>query len=315
MSQIQNLALRSAADVVDVLPLLVGYYPAERMAVVAFDAQDRLMVTGTVELTDDVAILADALLPIAHRAGSVMLLVYTEDVEHAWHVLNTVTSIMDIAADVAPIRATIAVTPEGWTEYEDEPLQPVPHGPAETAAIVAGLTCQPSRDEVTRTLAPNPARVTERQALTPTGFPEDARSIRNELDDTTPETMTAETAQRLASLTLNTDHRDAYLFALTPERAERDLFVWCAVATYYDDTEDRPEAEGALMGLTMTGWLSGRGAHMTAALQRTANREDAGVHTGPNSSLMLLMDKAHRLAVPPSAWAEIAKAMQEPDGE
>ena len=157
---LNSLRLRSPADVVSVIPYLVGFHPSDSVVVLACDAAQGTYAVR-LDLGAHEALLEHIAELIARRRPETVILA---GYGAAGRVTPTIERVRDhlYARDVS-LREALRVEDDRFWSYLCEDLRCCPPegtfvdvkaNPVAAAAIAAGLVALPDREELARTLEP-----------------------------------------------------------------------------------------------------------------------------------------------------------------
>ena len=324
-NQTPVVKITSPADLLDVLPAMVGFYPTESLCAIVVNDTDTaagtvrrvaLTIRADMPTTSPDAIRAAAYLEgavKAHGTGA-LVVAYTADQHQARAVLTSlVTAVMAGVLD-----SVILAAPQGWTIIDlAQPsyvgwVNPYPQhiGAAAAQAAAAGLYAYGTRDDIVESIeAPDPASAAEFSAATealatPTEpTPEQQAAM---VRDATaylaeyvaaPFTITTPDAAWLVSLVQPIEVRDAALVMVTRETAAQHVEAWRQVVAL---TPDTPAALPALAVLGMAAWIAGQGALANVAAERASR-----VPGGETYSLLRILRHTLARAISPKIWDQM----------
>ena len=324
-NQTPVVKITSPADLLDVLPAMVGFYPTESLCAIVVNDTDTaagtvrrvaLTIRADMPTTSPDAIRAAAYLEgavKAHGTGA-LVVAYTADQHQARAVLTSLVT----AVTPGVLDSVILAAPQGWTIIDlAQPsyvgwVNPYPQhiSAAAAQAAAAGLYAYGTRDDIVESIeAPDPASATEFNAATkalitpaqPT--PEQQAAMTREATAylaayvAAPFTITTPDAAWLVSLIQPIKVRDAALIMVTRETAAQHVEAWRQVVAL---TPDTPAALPALAMLGMAAWIAGQGALANVAAERAHRLPGAEAYT-------LLRILRHTLdhAISPKIWDQM----------
>ena len=311
--------LSSPTDVLEAVPVLLGFYPTESLCALYFDGST-LALTARMDLpTDDTetSLTLDSLDAMLGRYPTALLVIYSADQDEARATMRRI--ITHTGAD--KIRAAILATPPGWTTVDpDMPdavqwTNPYPTGTGPVAAALAaqGLYAMGTRDDLAESIqAPDHHTAADYAA----GRALDA--VPDQANTHQLHTMAVETRDRviahLHQPTTILPEDAAYLAARIRFAAARDetnrlldkttaaalASMWQAVAGMTPDEDALP----VLGCLGLAAWVAGNGALASVALERGEHLPEA---TG--SELLRIVRQVLDRAIPPSLWDDLRKGL------
>ena len=324
-NQTPVVKITSPADLLDVLPAMLGFYPTESLcAIVINDTDTAAETVRRVALTiraDMPTTSADAIRAAAYLEGAVkahgtgaLVVAYTADQHQARAVLTSLVT----AVTPGVLDSAILATPEGWTIIDLALptyvgwVNPYPQhlSPAAAQAAAAGLYAYGTRDDIVESIeAPDSGSAAEftaaTEALTTPTKPTPEQQTEMIRDVTTylseyvsaPFTITTPDAAWLVSLVQTIEVRDAALMLISRHTAGQHVEAWRQVAAL---TPDIPAALPALAVLGMAAWIAGQGALANVTAER-AGRIDGG------EAYSLLRILRHTLdhAISPKVWDQM----------
>jgi hypothetical protein len=306
-----------------VVPYLLGFHPTESL-VAAFVRQRHIAVTARIDLaaTADLEGLVDQLELVGRQIDtrSLVLIGYSAD--------EGVRDLMRDLADLIPLDLVdvLAVSGDRWWSVccdpgrrhssggeeccppEGRPYDIASH-PLAAAAVMAGISATPSRQEIADLAAgPPPVQedrltgLTEETArrLAGTGLRRRRQRMRRLVDRTLRSGGPSESeAIEIAVLARDVAVRDAAWAVMSREHAADHVSLWrrvVSVAVW--------PCEAAPLGmLAMAGWLSGNGALLNCCIERLES-------VAPDYSLLQLCREISDQAIPPSHFDAIAEEMR-----
>lgn len=298
------------ADILGVIPYLLGFVPAEDVVVVLL-RRPTVVLTARVDLASVATprALAEMIEDLAdlHGADSVVVVGYHDDVEAVAPVLDQLPDHLD------GVHVVDLLHVDGGRWYsrlcrDDSccPAEGTPfdHTASRTAAeaVYAGLTTLPSREELRRiTLAPTD-RMEERRTLfdqvagellpAAVGLSEHVLARVETLLESGRLPEEDECAE-LAVAMYDLDVRHEVWMQQRRSHAAAGVRLWARVAAQTIE----PFRTAPLCQLATAGWLSGDGALMSVCL-------DTLVQTDPDARLVGTLDTIQRLSLAPSWWDE-----------
>ena len=310
----QRIRLAGPADILEIVPYLVGFHPAE--AVVAL-----LIRSGTVMLTmrvdlpppEEATNLSAMITWIAEQHGAEELVVvgYSSDAESARQVLGTVAAELDSCA----LKDVLLVDGQRWWSLMctggccPEDGRPYDPGSSSVAAeaVYAGLSVLADRRALEREVSGPPGGdhnhlrlLAEQQSAEIDQLDVSARSelIRALVESgvARSEPIDDATCARMAVLAAEVAVRDVALVLVTREQAEKHLRLWAHVVS----RTTAPLEAAPLCLLGFCAWVCGNGALMNCCIERVTVIE-------PDYSLGRLLDKISKWALPPSLWDELSR--------
>ncbi|MVA77583.1 DUF4192 family protein [Auraticoccus sp. F435] len=295
------------ADVLGVVPYLLGFHPAEdvvlvllsRTTVVLTARTDLASIASTAALVAMVEDLADL-----HGADSVVVVAYAAERAPVTRLLEGLPARLDGVrlVDLLHVdgdRWFSLLCRSGCCPPEGTPYDLAGSRTA-AEAVWAGLTAWPSRDDLRRLAEPPTDRLDERRALVdrvaerllPVAPGQLAATLRQvqRLRGAVPG---EEECAELAVAMFDVDVRHGVWLAQTRADAPGAVALWSRVVRATVD----PFRTAPLCQLATAGWLSGDGALMSVCLEALAEVD-------PGARLVRTLDMINRLALPPSWWDE-----------
>lgn len=304
-----TLTARTPDDVVAVVPVILGFTPADSVVMLTFDAEHPFHARVDLPVRpDEMRELADVLLAPAarHRVGRVVLLVYSEDARRATAAWR---SLRDGCRDrgIVVVEA-LRVERERWFPYlaPDRRLRDtgVPYDvschPFRVQSVLDGRITHGSRADLEATLDPVPDRVgsiceavdaLDRAVdlLTEGEWVEELVARHLGAGSSPTDGEVARLLQGLEMLRV----RDAAWSCLTRERSREGVAFWTDVLRRTPHALTAPVASL----LAWSAWQAGDGALAWCAIDRCSKVD-------PDYTLMLMLAQALEQAVPPSVWDE-----------
>jgi hypothetical protein len=309
----QSIRLAGPADILEMVPYLVGFYPGE--AVVAL-----LIRSGTVMLTmrvdmpppDEAANLSAMITWVSDQHGAEELVVigYSSDAEPARQVLTTVAAELDSGG----LKDVLLVDGQRWWSLMctggccPENGRPYDPGSSSVAAeaVYAGLSVLADRRALEREVSGPPGGdhndlrlLAEKLSAEIDQLDVSARSdlIRALVESGVAQSESVDdaTCARMAVLTAEVAVRDVALALITRDQAEKHLQLWARVVS----RTTAPLEAAPLCLLGFCAWVCGNGALMNCCIERVTAID-------PDYSLARLLDKISKWAIPPSVWDELS---------
>jgi hypothetical protein len=315
----QPIKISTAADVLDVLPAFLGFYPTESLCALALDnastGGQTVALTARMDLPtipETLAQVSANLTRLLERYPTCVLVAYSLDTQAA---RTTMTHLLGILDPTTVLTAVIA-GPQGWTHLDPHSptvvqwTNPYTLGPAAAQAAAAGLYAHGTRDDLRDAIAaPDPASVhafeqaylAENLPTTPTAAQttrmaeEVAEYVRGYL--THPATITTDDAAYLTARVQHLHPRDTAWSLMDRATGRQHAALWRGVAAL---TPDQAVALPVLALLGMAGWISGEGVLATLAIERAETIPEAAAY-----SMLGLLSHVIDQAVPPTAWDQM----------
>lgn len=293
-----KLRIATAADVAETVPMLLGYQPTERVAVLCL-AGRRVSCTLAVEVTVSVEDIRESVRSVIDTAGvtQAIVVVYSDHAER--HVIaaalrEELAGFVGVLDSIVVTRHTITSLVTG--DCEARSMTP---SAAQVQAVVAGLS-QPAatRDQLAARYMSNPEHVAQRQQLHKVA----TSSLSLETLNALKQPMSAQIAARLGGA-LTEDELTQQWVTMPMGVAHEALSLWAQVATYYSDSEPAPEADRILSLCGLCAFLAGNGVALVAVLDRFHARTRAGVMDPRIDPTRRLLDAFGRGSVSPSSFA------------
>jgi hypothetical protein len=301
-----TLTARTPEDLLALAPVVLGFQPAESVVMLTFEGVHSFH--ARVDLPppgpDTVDEMVEALLQPAgkHRVGRVAFLVFTERPQPAERVCRRLVR----AFREAGIEVVDVIRADGrrwfpmlrhrrWAPAAGVPYDVSTH-PFLAQAVLDGRVTRASREDVARSLEPDPERVARLTAALADGEPDPPTwveatvrrlaSVRSVPDD-------AEAARLLRAIDADVAARDAAWLGLGRAGARDHVELWTDLVRR---APDHLSAAPAAV-LALAAWLAGEGALAWCAIDRVHDVD-------PDHSLAALVADMLVAAVPPSAWEE-----------
>jgi hypothetical protein len=310
----QSIRLAGPADILDMVPYLVGFYPAE--AVVALGIRSgTVMLTMRVDMPPpgEAANLSAMITWVSDQHGAEELVVigYSSDAEPARQLLGTVAAELDsfTLKDVLlvdgkrwwSLMCTGSCCPEDGRRYDPG------SSPVAAEAVYAGLSVLADRRALEREVSGPPGG--DHNDLRLLAEQQSAEidhldvSVRSELIRALVESGVAQsepiddaTCARMAVLAAEVAVRDVALALITREQADKHLQLWARVVS----RTTAPLEAAPLCLLGFCAWVCGNGALLNCCIERVNV-------INPDYSLAHLLDKISKWAIPPSLWDELRR--------
>jgi hypothetical protein len=313
---------RGPADVVAVIPYLLGFEPHESIVVVSLvgprrrlgpiiraDLVDPLAHDGVEPSATDLAVDQICDLVAVHRWDPVLAVAFTERRSVADHVMKSMT--MRLEADGVEVTEAIGASRDRWWSYTcgdgsccpraGTPFDPTA-SPLAATAVAAGMTKASSRDGLRALVAPASealraeAGLIADKALTEQAESQAARwnvsDIERVLDAALGnEALDLDTIATLLAMVQSIELRDAAWLKITRATAAAHWAMWQQVMGAAPDRLLAPA--GALAGFAA--WLAGLGVVASHAADRVCE-------VAPSYSMIQLLRRALELGVNPDVW-------------
>lgn len=313
---------RSAADLVAVVPQVLGFHPADSVVLMTFGQADNLH--ARVDLPEDedeqlevVDMLAEVI--ARQRASRVALLVYTDDpwLAASFHDAALARLVPDGVDVIELLRVADSRFHDAGDVHDPGTTYDLTSHPFTAEQVVRGHVVHDSREQLAASLrlvdADDARRVAEAAADAASqvgGVPERQRhspitrdvaeqghwiqrTIRLHVGRGTR--LSASDAGRLLVLTSAVDLRDVALAEMTRDAAAEHVELWRDLVRRCP----APLLPPAASLLAFAAWLSGHGALAWCALDRSDEVD-------PGYSMAACVRGLLEHAVPPSAWTPIA---------
>lgn len=310
-TDLPRLRLHGPGDVVEAIPILLEFQPAESIVVLLL-RDDRLCCVARFDLPRRDRMRHEALAQVARvvrRAGPdlVMAVAYS-DLTPPWHddlLVDLVDDLLDLTGRSMTVGSLVGVSDGWWCELAPgaDP-QPVPQaGRVSAEAAYHGLPTGPPRTRA-EAVASAGAPPGPRQQLAREEYARQRARLRD-----LPPTVRRQEAERVhakgldAPAALGPAEAAVLGLALAPacgwnpaadlERATagRHVVLWERVVALTAD-EDAP---GPLAMLGLASWLDGRGALLVACLQR-------GLAIDPGHRMLGMLDLVNAEGLSPDQW-------------
>ncbi|MGI8645137.1 MAG: DUF4192 domain-containing protein [Nocardioides sp.] len=302
-----TLTARSPEDVLAMVPVVLGFVPEDSLVMLTFGAPHAFhaRVDLPTEARDLPGLVAALLEPaVRHGVRRVLLVAYTEDVPLAERVTGRVREAFEGRS--IEVLGRIAADGRRWWQLPRRPREPgVPYDvsahPFAAEAVVRGLVTHGSRADLSATLAPDPAAVTQVErslAAGPRRIPARQRVaeaawaaalVRRCVTSQT--TLQAGPTARLLVGLRDLTVRDAAWLTMRRADAGEHLSFWTDVVRRTPTSHIAPPA--AILGFAA--WLTGQGALAWCAVDRSLAGD-------PDYRLAGLLADGLTGAMPPSTW-------------
>lgn len=303
------LRVSGPADVVDLVPYLLGFHPEESAVLLIVD-QSMVSLTARFDLAlcDDPRQLGERLDPLllSREQPQCLILGYATDPERAEAALGELELVLSpdrVIDSIVVSQGRYWSRRSGFpTEPSEGRLDPASVSPLRAAAVLAGLAVLPSRAELRQAVAaPRGSALAAAEAAWC-----QAGRLWSEADRPARHARVLELVRRgvheaagldaveLAELGLLIDDvavRDRAWLMMTHAEAASHLELWQAVVR----AVPRQHAVPALCLMGMAAWLSGNGALQVICLEE-------GLSLRPGYSMLRLLEDINLTAAPPSTW-------------
>lgn len=303
-----TFAARTPDDVLALVPVVLGFTPADSIAMLTFGSGPPFHARVDLpEGADDLTMAVDRLLEpaLTHRVGRAVFVLYTDDARLAVRAAERLEDAFE-GSGIEVIEMLRADGERWWPALGHRPGVPawgVPYDvsahPFCAQAVLEGRVLLGSREELRESLSPDPERVGR------------ALGALADLAETVPSASwvagfvarhcregTVATDRELALLMrglLDGDVRGAVLVAIRRATAREQVAFWTDVVRRCPD----PLVPGPAAVLAFAAWQAGHGALAWCALDRCAEVDDAHPLAG-------LVAQVLERALPPEAWDEHA---------
>lgn len=312
----QRLRVREPADLLALIPYLLGFHPRE--SVVALLTRDgAVALTVRVDLPDTPdlelasAEIVERLCAVGadQQADAISLVGYSEDLLRVQRVLAETVERLRNASGLRLLDAYFVDGSRWWSLSCSQACCPLEGTPYDVdtheyaaEAVFSGMTAAPDREDLRRWVqGPEDAELPHLRSVlarsvvgwSEYGDPESrpgvmASLVEEQLGSSTVDDLTC---ARLAMLAIDVSVRDVAWMMMTRENAAQHLNLWRFVVARVV-----PELSAAPLGLMgVAAWISGHGA-----IQNLCGERLGEIHPGYSLGALLL-DLSDR-AVPPSAW-------------
>lgn len=304
------LRARCPEDVLALVPVLLGFEPADSVVMLTFGGQHQFH--ARIDAPPDPAAfpeIADALLrpALRHAVSQVVLVLYLSDGEAAEAMAPGLVDVFESAgitvADClrahagrwfSPAWERAGVGPEGVAYAVDD-------HPFRARAVLEGRVTLASREQLAATIAADPARVAATRAALAEVDPLNHAAL-DRLLQRALKRGAIEEPEDLASLLLSLPRpssRDRTWPRMTLEDARVQVGLWTQIVTAApDDLVAHPAAV-----LAFACWLAGDGALAWCAVDRCLEQD-------PDNHLGTLVASLLSEAVPPYAWGSLREQLQ-----
>ncbi len=309
--------LKGPADVLAIVPYLLGFQPIESLVVIALEGPRKrfgpIFRLDLVGESEDVLGQADQALTIIARYqfDRVLIAALTADRERA----DAVVAPLLVALGGLEVRVEEAVVADGsrWWSYlchNSDCCDPagtpydVTTSPAAAMAVFEGMSTAPDRDSLRQQFAALPERqrdvdecAVELSGTSPAGPPADVPGlVRRCLRD--PGGLAAHEVAELALAVQMITQRDEAWLLISRTNAEAHLELWRTVMRQVPDRLLAPVGSLA----AFAAWVTGRGVLASHALDRV-------LAVDPDYSLARLIGKVLEQAMNPEQWDTMRASM------
>ena len=326
-----RIRLSTPTDILDVVPVTMGFYPTESLCVLYMETTgagggggSRLALTARNDLptTDaELTTLVNHTAELLSRYPSAILAAYSADQEEARQVVAALMIAVAERFGSDRIITGVIASPQGWTTVDSQYptaiqwTNPYPAGPGQAAAeaAAAGLYAMGTRDDLRDSIAsPDTGTVADYQtAATEQAIPDQpteaqleamAGEVREVVSNyiAQPYTITADDAAFLATRVRFGVPRDAALTEIQRRDAQLHTTLWQGIAAMTPDQDAAP----VLGLLAIAAWAAGQGALTNIALERASN---AGHPTG--HGLLGIAATLIERAIPPTSWEKFREGL------
>ncbi len=316
--QLPVTKIRQPADIVAIIPYLLGFDPVESVVVVGLEGtRKRFGPCFRLDLVDpdnaDAQVAYIATLVAHLGCAEVILVAFSDLPERADPVVRGVCERMRL--DGVAVHEALRADGSRWWSYTcDNPRCCPPSGSTYDAeasrvsaeAVVAGMQRRPSRDALRDQFAPDPPRrdmvARSREASTVT--PLDAADLIDAIDAALCEPAELEVSRQL-QLMLSVQAlgpRDMAWLLMSRDTADRHLALWAQLMRAAPD--DLLAPVGSLAAFAA--WLKGRGVLASHAAERV-------LEVQPDYSMATLIMQLLESAVDPMHWDACADNWAEED--
>ncbi|MFV0405917.1 MAG: DUF4192 family protein [Propioniciclava sp.] len=299
-----SLTARSLTDLVELIPTLLGFHPANSVVVIVV-VDDHVAVTARVDLPSrGVARIAEQLRPVWDRfpRGRFVVVICAPVSERSW-------AACDILDATLPGTGRTLIMADGhrWFAHPQDPGVPYEHEASAFAAatVMAGHQIRHSRADLVAELAPVNSAAEVSQALEQlrsTGDPRSAVVARAlalvAAADAEQPVLRLDQAVVLLVASHDEAFLDAVMFSTTPSNASARRDLWAEVVR-----QSVPGCTGfALAALALAAWVCGQGALQVICLEQMMGQP------GPDAWYETLSDVNAR-ALPPAEWPTLRAAL------
>lgn len=293
----QTLRARSIDDLIDLIPSLLGFHPAESLVVVCI-VNGHVAVTARVDLdavsTPDEADACFAPLWDRFPGADCVVVVFSRRAEVAWLALEAAPWWVPEQArlDLAHVDGCRIYAFNG---HVGRPYDPTGSALAAEAAY-RGIRVLPAREALAACLEPVLPRA-ELTAAVEWAIAEPPRQLLTRAHSVVAEAMNsevvldAETAASLALAAYNLGFVECVLGGLTQESAESSVRLWTGVVR--STLQEVGEAAAIVLGLAA--WLNGDGALLNVCLERASG-------LAVDSPWYRFLQIVVGIALPPQRW-------------
>lgn len=292
-----RLRVRSMPELLNLIPALLGFHPAESLVVVCVDG-GRVAVTGRVDLAEleGPASAACCFDPLWERfpGSSCVAVAFSSDADAAWLALGWLVAGLpsEMPFDLAHVDGRC------WHGSPDDPGWPYdPESSVQAAeAAYRGIRVLPDRAALAGSLSPGLTAYEMTEALEaviarpPEETVAEALRLAAEIMGR-PRVPTPEESAILAVAAYSPAFAESLVTGISSETAGRARDLWTCVVR---STQDFSGAAATLV-LGMAAWVSGDGALLNVCLERAAP-------WASESQWYRFLEIAVRVALPPSEW-------------
>lgn len=266
-----KLIIRSASDLAELVPHIVGFNPSESLVAVVMQ-DDRVVVTARADLSDMDAIggVEALMAQIRDRfpRAEVALMAYTED-DHVvgWDVIDRAAA----AWPVGGVRGSMIVDGDRWMSSDGDGGRIDAAGPLAVAATVAGMDRRPSREDLVHEL--DSAQATPEvltlidsadAAAGAVAASKNAARLGELIERNAGQRPSLAEAIEMAVLTSGPLLEVALVSMTDAPAAEAHLATWTGVVQQVPESL----AAGPLTAAGVSAWIGGAGAILTIAADR-----------------------------------------------
>lgn len=301
------LRARSVGDVLDVIPSLLGFHPAESLVAVLID-EGRVKVTARLDLADaacpeQIDLTLEALLG-RFPAADWLLVAYTADADIAWATLHVMAALLP---PEVMVLGAVHVGAGRWFPSPDDPGILYDPGCSVLAAEAAyhGLRVLPDRSEIARCLEPVADRAAMEAALDQViqVAPEVAvaRGLRLAAERMRcGGVVTLEEAALLAVSAFSPDFAESIITGIDARNVAQARALWIEVVR--STTPFVGAAAAVILGVAA--WVGGEGALQNVCLDRAEP-------VLADTPWFRLLELVNRTALPPDEWEGVRRDLLE----
>lgn len=295
-----TLRIRTIPDLLAVIPRLLGFHPADSLALLVID-EGRLALTARLNLPETAQEVSDQLGRLWERYPNALYLAvaYCAEPDRAWTALAALSLSAPSGAEVRRYHA------DGtrWFDHADAPGEPydITSNALAAQAAYEGLPALADREEVERLVEPTVTprqvtralRVLSRKGLDHDGLVRDAMALVRRADggDTS---LSLVDAALLSVASHDLAFRESAILSTSQANAEARRALWLGVVQ-----RTVPSCAGfALVILGIAAWVSGQGALLVVCIQGAGRVASDGEWLG-------FLDHLNRDVVPPTDWEQL----------